>query len=309
MKTLGFDTSNYTTSCATLDGDVLKNCSRLLPVKEGELGLRQSEALFQHVKALPLLLETLAAEADLDGIQAVAASSRPRAVEGSYMPCFLEGCAMAKGIASVLGVPCSFFSHQQGHLAAVLYDSGNNELLDGEFLAWHLSGGTTELLHVKPGLECEKIGGTTDISAGQLIDRTGVMLGLPFPAGRKMDAMSRGTSVKPYKVKMNEMYFSLSGMENQVRRRCETDTAEETAAFAIACCVDVVRRATHEAKKRFGDLPVIFAGGVASNSVLRETMTEENAIFSKPQYASDNAAGIAVLAAYGGTVYGRSADL
>ena len=84
MMVLGLDTSNYTTSAAAFDGVSGKNCSRLLDVREGELGLRQSDALFSHVKRLPELVEKLFTEISRDEIRAVGASTRPRAVEGSY---------------------------------------------------------------------------------------------------------------------------------------------------------------------------------------------------------------------------------
>ena len=192
MAVLALDTSNYTTSAAVFDGRTGCNRSKLLEVRPGELGLRQSEALFQHVRELPGLLEQLEGQGLLDGITAVGASTRPREVEGSYMPCFLAGSSQGRSLAHTLGVPFFAHSHQQGHLAAAAWSAGRLDLLDGPFLAWHLSGGTTELLRVEPqgySVKGEIIGGTTDISAGQLIDRTGVLLGLDFPAGKALDAL------------------------------------------------------------------------------------------------------------------------
>ena len=118
---LGFDTSNYTTSVAISDGVGGKNCSRLLDVRPGELGLRQSDALFAHVKRLPELARTLFAEYPGAEISAIGASTRPRAVEGSYMPCFLAGQSTAETMAAALGVPFHAVSHQQGHVAAALW--------------------------------------------------------------------------------------------------------------------------------------------------------------------------------------------
>ncbi len=186
MRTLGLDTSNYTTSAALFDGEEGYNAGKLLEVPEGQLGLRQSEALFQHIKALPDRMQELRKTGPLKDVAAVAASTRPREVEGSYMPCFLAGESLGHSLAHTLNVPFFAVSHQQGHLAAAAWSAGHMELLDRPFLAWHLSGGTTELLYVEPdgvNVRAEKIGGTSDISAGQLIDRTGVLLGLAFPAG------------------------------------------------------------------------------------------------------------------------------
>ena len=195
MTVLGLDTSNYTTSAALFDGQEGVNRSRLLEVRPGELGLRQSDALFQHIKRLPELLRGLSEEGRPNGpLRAVGASTRPRNVEGSYMPCFLAGASQGRGLAAVLGVPFFSWSHQEGHLAAAAWSAGRMGLLDRPFLAWHLSGGTTELLLVWPegtGLRTEIIGGSSDLSAGQLIDRTGVLLELPFPAGKALDELSR----------------------------------------------------------------------------------------------------------------------
>ena len=188
MRVLGIDTSNYTTSAAVFDGAAGENAGKLLEVRPGELGLRQSDALFQHVKALPERFETLRAGGWLEGIAAVGASTRPRAVEGSYMPCFLAGESQGRTLAAALGVPFFACSHQQGHIAAAAWSAGRLDLLDRPVLAWHLSGGTTELLHVEPdgvNVRATLLGGTSDISAGQLIDRTGVLLGLDFPPVRR----------------------------------------------------------------------------------------------------------------------------
>lgn len=299
MPVLGLDTSNYTTSAALFDGETGRNTGRPLDVRPGELGLRQSDALFQHVKRLPGLLEELLS--DGEEVRAVGASTRPRAVEGSYMPCFLAGESQGRGIAAALAVPFYPHSHQQGHLAAAAWSAGRIDLLDAPFLAWHLSGGTTELLLVKPKgctVEAEIIGGTSDLSAGQLIDRTGVLLGLQFPAGKAIDQLyAQAEPCREPKVKLNGLTFSLSGMENQVKALAEGGAAPAAIArFAIDAVTDVVRRATLEAQDRWPGLPVLCSGGVASNTRLRQVLTENcGAIFAQPRYSTDNAMGTAIL--------------
>lgn len=301
MSVIAFDTSNYTTSIAFFDGQNGKNCSELLPVKEGELGLRQSDAVFHHTKSLPVLSDRLFSTVSIDDVTAVGVSTRPRAVEGSYMPCFMVGYSHAKLLADAIHVPVVECSHQQGHVAASLWSAGRLDLLDKPHLAWHLSGGTTELLLVEPAgknVRCTCIGGTSDISAGQLIDRTGQMLGLPFPAGRHLDALSQSaTKQDVFSVKCNEMTFSLSGVQNKVSEyynACGDNV--ETAAYAIRCICRAVLTATTNAIKAYPDLPVVFSGGVASNSLLRKELAHLNPVFSEPEYARDNAMGVAVLA-------------
>ncbi len=300
MGVIGLDTSNYTTSIAFFDGQQGVNCSKLLPVKEGQLGLRQSDAVFSHTKSLPELSGRLFSHIHAGEITAIAVSTRPRAVEGSYMPCFLVGYSHAKILADAFQVPLFQVSHQQGHVAACLWSAGRLDLMDRPHLAWHLSGGTTELLLVEPegkNVKCTRIGGTTDISAGQLIDRTGVLLGLSFPAGKHLDALSQQSMcTERFKVKCPDMEFSLSGMENKVRQFADAHCPADTAAFALNCVALAVSQATENALKQYSNYPVVFSGGVASNSLLRREMAGFDPIFGAPEYSTDNAMGVAVLA-------------
>ena len=302
MNFIGFDTSNYTTSVAYFDGNSGMNCSKLLPVKQGELGLRQSDAVFAHIKGLPELSGRLFSHISAETISAVGVSTRPRAVDGSYMPCFMVGYTHAKLLSDTLHVPLFEFSHQQGHVAASLWSAGHLELMDEPHLAWHLSGGTTELLLVEPegkNVRCTKIGGTTDISAGQLIDRTGKLLELPFPSGKHLDALSQTAQGREvFKVKCPGMEFSLSGVQNKVESFYQNnDNRAETAAYALRCVCAAVMQASKNALKEYPGLRIVFSGGVASNSMLRRELETLNPIFSEPQYSTDNAMGVAVLTA------------
>ena len=300
MSVIGIDTSNYTTSIAFLNGADGVNCSKLLPVRQGELGLRQSDAVFAHIKSLPELSGRLFCNVQMNDIRAIGVSTRPRAVEGSYMPCFMVGYSHGRMLSELLRVPLIEISHQQGHVAACLWSAGRMDLMDKPHLAWHLSGGTTELLLVEPdkgNVKCSRIGGTTDISAGQLIDRTGVLLGLPFPCGKHLDQLS--TTVQNgdlFKVKCQGTDFSLSGVQNKVQRYYEAHTPEETAAYALRCVCYAIRKATENALIQYPGLEVVVSGGVASNTMIREEMSIFNAIFSKPEFSTDNAMGAAVLA-------------
>ena len=300
MSVIGIDTSNYTTSIAFFDGVGGENCSKLLPVKQGELGLRQSDAVFAHIKSLPELSGRLFSHFSGEKITAIGVSTRPRAVEGSYMPCFMVGNSHAKMLADAFQVPLVEVSHQQGHVAASLWSADAMELIDEPHLAWHLSGGTTELLLVEPenrNVRCTKIGGTTDISAGQLIDRTGQLLELPFPSGKHLDALSKEASGREtFRVKCPGMEFSLSGVQNKVQQFHEKNgVPAETAGFALRCVAGAVYQATANALKEYPGLRVVFSGGVASNSLLRHVLEPLHPIFCQPQYSTDNAMGVAVL--------------
>ena len=301
MSAVGFDTSNYTTSIAFYDRHWTMNCSQLLPVREGELGLRQSDAVFHHTKSLPELSGRLFSNVDKSDITVIGVSTRPRAVEGSYMPCFMVGYSHAKLLSEALGVPLVECSHQQGHVAAALWSADRLDLMDTPHLAWHLSGGTTELLLVEPdgkNVHCNRIGGTSDISAGQLIDRTGQLLKLPFPSGKHLDLLSRdAVSNDLFKVKCKDLSFSLSGVQNKVQSYYAAGNSDvETAAYALRCVCYAVYKTTQDALKLYPGLPVVFSGGVASNSMLRSYLAPLSPIFAKAEFSTDNALGVALIA-------------
>ena len=217
------------------------------------------------------------------------------------MPCFMVGYSHAKLLSDALKVPMVEVSHQQGHVAASLWSAGRLDLMDRPHLAWHLSGGTTELLLVEPegkNVVCTRIGGTTDISAGQLIDRTGQLLQLPFPSGKHLDALSSDAAMKDtFRVKCTDMAFSLSGVQNKVQQfHAAHNEPAETAGYALRCVAKAVFLATEQALKAYPGLEVVFSGGVASNSLLRQVIAPLHPVFAQPQYSTDNAMGVAVLA-------------
>ena len=217
------------------------------------------------------------------------------------MPCFTVGYSHAALLADALHVPLIECSHQQGHVAASLWGAQRMDLMDQEHLAWHLSGGTTELLLIKPNrgnITCQRLGGTTDISAGQLIDRTGQLLGQPFPSGKYIDILSQSAqNTDLFPVKCNHSEFSLSGIQNKVQQYFSAgNNPNETAGYALRCVCHAVYTATKNALAFYPGLPVVFSGGVSSNSMLREYMKSLDPIFAPVQYSTDNALGVAVLA-------------
>ena len=302
---LGFDTSNYTTSVALFDtkNKSVTNLKKLLPVKQGELGLRQSDAVYHHVQQLHELIAEL--DANVNDIKSIGVSVRPRNVDGSYMPCFSVGYSFAKSFASLLNVPLFEFSHQEGHIGAALYSADKLDLIERDFIAFHFSGGTSEALYCKKGnanlFDAQLISASLDLKAGQAIDRVGVALGLNFPAGAELDKLS-ANSEKSYKIKPSFVGDnpSFSGLENKCNKMIKNGEKPcDIAKFAIEYVYSVVERMTHICAERFGDLPLIYSGGVMSNSYISAKIKGKfNAYFAKPEFSSDNAAGIAVLTAY-----------
>ena len=304
---VGFDTSNYTTSVAvcTAEGRIVANLKLPLPVKNGERGLRQSDAVFEHVRNLPALMEKL--QEVLSGGDytpvAVGVSVKPRDVEGSYMPCFLSGKVAASAFAAARNLPIYEFSHQNGHIMAALYSCGRTDLLSSErFVAFHVSGGTTEALLVEPkdgAFSVTLVGETDDINAGQAIDRVGVAMGLAFPCGKEMEALAKSYEGKIYRhpICVRNGKCSLSGAENiALRLYRETGDPAAASAFVFDFIGKTLYAMAQAVEEQYGKLPTIFAGGVMSNRLMRARLAERfDASFAEPEFSADNAAGIAYL--------------
>ena len=311
---LGIDTSNYTTSAAlcTLDGRVLLNHKVPLPVKEGERGLRQSDAVFHHVKNLPesasAVGEYLKANPQLS-LKAVAVSKTPRDAAGSYMPCFLSGVATAEFIAATNGVPIYYVSHQAGHVMAALSSASeisgvDMEKIAGErFIAFHVSGGTTDVLLCEPDDErffkISQIGGTRDINAGQAIDRSGVMMGLRFPCGAEMDKMALlfEGKINKFALSVDGAWCNLSGLENRAKKMLDEGVShEEISTNVLDFIARTLEKITKNVIAELGDMPIIYAGGVMSSQYIKKTLGKYG-MFASPALSADNAVGVALHAA------------
>ena len=303
---IGIDTSNYTTSLGIIseDGTLLANLKRMLTVKEGERGLRQSDAVFAHTKNIPILMDEAGEFLKNKRILAIGVSVRPRNQDGSYMPCFLAGLSAAKSMAVALNVPLYEFSHQCGHIMAALYSSGRTDLSDERFAAFHVSGGTTEMLMVMPsenGFCAEVVGGTLDLNAGQVIDRIGVALGLKFPCGRKLEALALSYSGKCEKKKVGAKggYVNLSGLENiAMRMKEEGKDPSLIAAFLFNTLGRAIADMSEGYLSDKENMPFVYAGGVMCNSIIRSHIKNRgiDCYFAESEMSKDNAVGIAALA-------------
>ena len=301
MLTLGSDTSYYTSSVAAFDGVGGKNCSRLLDVKPGELGLRQSDALFAHIKRLPELVDALCASVNIGNVPAIGVSTRPRAVEGSYMPCFLAGVNAATAFAAARSIPLIYTTHQQGHAAAALFAARGADLFTQKVLLFHISGGATDLLLCDEVRTITQLGTSTDLYAGQAVDRVGVKLGFAFPAGAEVSRLAAACpeEIRP-KSSVRGMQCSLSGLENQCSALLAAGkTPEYVCKYCLLCVADTVVKMTKAAQKEYPGLPVVCAGGVMSSDVIRQWVQKRlpQVYFVPGQYSSDNAIGVSILAA------------
>lgn len=314
------DTSNYTTSAALFYGGEVIHARRILPVAAGSRGLRQNDAVFLHNRQLPEVIEELfdAAGISFCDIAAIGCSDRPRDAEDSYMPCFTAGTGFCRGVARMGGLPLRLFSHQAGHIAAGLWSAGRLDWLCGRFLTLHISGGTLEAVVVEPEREklfaTAPVGGTLDISAGQVIDRVGVMLGLGFPCGAELERLALASEMRyTPKVSRKGSGLNLSGVENICAEMYNKNCPKaDIARF----CFDYLGRAISglltEIYALHGRMNTLICGGVAANSIIRQAVcetvcgdggAEAGVCFSLPEYSTDNAAGTAVLAALAENIF------
>lgn len=302
---LGLDTSNYTTSAAVYisDENRIVQSKQLLPVREGELGLRQSDAVFHHTKQLPDMVEKLCGERSISGPEAIAASARPRNLEGSYMPCFLCGEGLGRSLAAVTGSPLYTTSHQVGHILAALYSAERLSLVNERFIAFHVSGGTTDCLLCESDdeliVKVTEIGTSLDLKAGQAVDRCGVMLGLRFPCGPELEKLAAGAD-KLIKVKptLKGANASLSGVENKCRTMLDKgENPKNIARFCLDYVGATIIAMTAAAREQCGELPLVFAGGVMSDVIIRDSIVSHypEASFAAPEFSCDNAAGVAIF--------------
>ena len=305
---LGIDTSCYTTSMAIISTkrEIIYNGQVILNVEKGQRGLRQSNAIFKHIKNIPHITRKIGALINPKDIIAVASSSKPRPVEASYMPVFLVGEMLGRAISDFLSTPFYPTTHQEGHISTGLYSL--DRALEDRFLAVHFSGGTTELLHVettKTGYNIDLIGNTQDLHAGQFVDRIGVLMGFEFPAGPQLEQLAR--SGKDYAIDLpvfvKGMTIGFSGAETHTKRILEkTDRVQDVAIAVYNCLANTLHRWIVNAVMQTDLKDVLLVGGVTSSNILREklyALSEDKPNiqlhFAEPNLAKDNAVGAALL--------------
>ena len=302
---LGIDTSCYTTSAAlvSVEGELLGSARRLLTVGVGERGLQQSQGLFQHVKNLPDMIGQVMQGAPQ--ICAVCASVRPRPAEESYMPVFRAGESQARAAAALLRVPFYPVSHQEGHVRAAMVDAGIDA--GRPFLALHLSGGTTEILLADQG-RLTLLGGSLDLHAGQLVDRTGVRMGLGFPAGPALEKLAMQAAPQGLLgVSIKGTSCNLAGAENKIERWLAQGeiSREQIAAEVFDFLCRTIERMIENACEATGARQALLAGGVASSTLLRSMLNVRakkrrlncRLHYAHPELSGDNAVGVALLGA------------
>ncbi len=304
---LGIDTSCYTTSIALFDDKrkLVFDQRILLTVKKEACGLRQSEMVFQHVRNMPILFDKLLGQ-NRYNITAIGVSSKPRLLENSYMPAFVAGTSFAKSLSLALGVKLYLLDHQQNHIRAGLWNVGKNPK---EFIVLHASGGTTDLLLVKQdgkNLNIKTLGQSLDLNAGQFVDRVGLLLGLDFPCGSKLEQLAltaQDVVNVPVFVKDSQVSFSgpLTAVEKMIKKDIDKASIAQGVQKALA---DSFSKLLLNACKKTCCKEALLVGGVSANKFIcnyvQDKLTQNNIQLYLPEakFCGDNAIGCADAAYY-----------
>ena len=307
---LGIDTSCYTTSVAIVSEreELLAEERQLLQVPIGKKGLSQSEMVFQHIRNLPCLFTKAWQKVSPDyQLQCLAVSAWPRRRDDSYMPAFWAGKSIAMSISATMRIPLFEYSHQENHIFAAIREYP--ELWGQSFYMLHLSGGTTDILEIQWQNHlpvATEIASSVDISAGQLIDRCGVLLGLSFPCCPQIEKLAQSSSANVHlPISRNPQKISFAGAETALKRELSIGNwSPEMAAWAVLDCIERTLRRFFVRGKWNTSYPLVAVGGVMANQYLRKELAKTllnkgmQAIFATPLYSSDNATGNAFAAMY-----------
>ncbi len=289
------------------DGVLVGEARRMLQVKPGRCGLQQSEMVFQHTRSLPDILEELLGRGSFAAALAgIGVSVRPRPQADSYMPAFLPGACAARSLAACTGARLHRLSHQENHLEAALWSAGGP--VQERFLMLHASGGTTELLLAERRADgsfgLRLAGGSSDLHAGQFVDRVGVALGLRFPCGPALEelAASAGTMVD-IPVAVQRTRVSFAGPATAAMRLVQGGADGAAVALGVQhALAEAFARLLRNGAEACGVDSVLLAGGVAANDYIRRHVAVKLAkkgvrcYFPEPRFSGDNACGCAAFA-------------
>ncbi|ABL66445.1 tRNA (adenosine(37)-N6)-threonylcarbamoyltransferase complex transferase subunit TsaD [Chlorobium phaeobacteroides] len=321
MKILGIETSCDETSAAVLsNGSVCSNIvsSQLCHTSFG--GVVPELASREHERLIVSIVDSALSEANItkNDLDVIAATAGPGLI-GAVM----VGLCFGQAMAYALAIPFVPVNHIEAHIfSAFIQETPHHQAPEGDFISLTVSGGHTLLSHVHKDFTYEVIGRTLDDAAGEAFDKTGKMLGLPYPAGPVIDRLAKNgdpffhefpraltahsQTSKNYRGNSD---FSFSGLKTSVLTFLKKQSPEfiekhlpDIAASVQKAIVSVLVEKTVSAALAGNVKAISIAGGVSANSALRTSMKkacEQHGIaFHVPnaEYSTDNAAMIATLA-------------
>ena len=310
---LGIESSCDETAAAVVKNgtEVLSNViNTQIDIHKQFGGVVPEVASRRHIQTIDAVIDKALADANVtfDDITAIAVTYGPGLVGA-----LLIGVSTAKALAYALKKPLVPVNHIRGHIMA---DFVEHKDLKPPFVCLVASGGHSHIVEVKDYTEFEILGRTRDDAAGEAFDKIARVLGLGYPGGPLIDKLAKEgdkNAVHFPRVKMDgqSLDFSFSGVKTAVINHLhkldmkgeEYNKADIAASFQEAV-TEALCTHTIEAAKRTGNKTIALAGGVASNSALREKMTEQaskegiNVVYPSPVYCTDNAVMIACAGYY-----------
>jgi N6-L-threonylcarbamoyladenine synthase len=319
MKILAIETSCDETAMAVVEAKggltrprfkVLKNIvSSQIEVHRPYGGVFPTLAKREHIKNLPVVFEDLKlSEKNIEKIDAIAVTVGP-----GLEPALWTGITFAKELAKKLDKPLIGANHLEGHLYSPLLSLGEKDPnVKLPAIGLVVSGGHTILLKLNKIDDWKKIGETRDDAVGEAYDKVARMLGMPYPGGPEIERESKkgnaGAIEFPRPMIHHKNYdFSFSGLKTAVMyytrgKRLTAKAKADIAASFQAAAVDVLVTKTMRAVEEHKAKSILLGGGVAANSLLRETLRAEakkagiEFYVSEMKYSGDNAAMIAASA-------------
>ncbi|QKJ28575.1 tRNA (adenosine(37)-N6)-threonylcarbamoyltransferase complex transferase subunit TsaD [Mucilaginibacter mali] len=309
---LGIESSCDETSAAVcVDGEMLSNVIANQTIHEAYGGVVPELASRVHQQnIIPAVQQAiLKAKVNKNDIDAVAFTRGP-----GLLGSLLVGVSFAKSFALALGKPLIEVNHMQGHVLAHFIGDHKPTF---PFLCLTVSGGHTQIVLVKDHFDMEIIGQTTDDAAGEALDKTSKVLGLPYPGGPLIDKYARQGNADAYKFPEPQIPgfdFSFSGLKTSIMYFIRDNVAKNPDFLQenmADICASVEKRVViillNKLKKaaiEYGIKDIALAGGVSANTGLRQGLNDLaagqgwNAFIPKFEYCTDNAAMIAIAGYY-----------
>ena len=310
MITLGIESSCDETGVALYDSEhgLLSQALHSQVALHADYGGVVPElASRDHVRKITPLTERVLQDANktLDDIDGIAYTAGP-----GLMGALLVGASFAKSLAWSLGIPALGIHHMEAHLLAPLIDR-QTDALGLPFVALLVSGGHTQLVHVKAFGDYEILGESVDDAAGEAFDKTAKLLGLGYPGGPKIAEQAEGGDPTRFRFPrpMTDrpgLDFSFSGLKTYALNTVQSlgtlskqDIADVSAAFEIAA-VDTLVIKCRRAIEQTGAQQLVIAGGVSANTRLRAELTAKlttEIVYAPLELCTDNGAMIAYAGA------------
>jgi len=312
---LAIESSCDDTAAAVLINDkVLSNVVARQSIHEEYGGVVPELASRAHQQNIVPVVDVALKKAGISTAQlsAIAFTQGP-----GLMGSLLVGTSFAKSLSMALNIPLIAINHMHAHILAHFIDEEGFDKPDFPFLALTISGGHTQIVHVKSFFDLEIIGETTDDAVGEAFDKSAKILGFPYPGGPLIDQFAKIGNPKRFaftKPKVDGLNFSFSGLKTQILYFIQKNVKEnpnfieenkaDICASIQHIIIEILMEKVKMAVAQTGITQVAIGGGVSANSGIRATLKEAESRYGwktfipKFEYTTDNAAMIGIVGYY-----------